>query len=97
MEELERNGCPRASPLTGLGNYQRIWTAERGGYEVDFLIQREGSILPIEVKSGAHTKAKRLEAYQKSFHPAYSIKRSTRNFGLENGQKSVPLYACFCI
>lgn len=83
--------------LTANGYTCYYWTAERGGYEVDFLIQREGSILPIEVKSREHTRAKSLEAYQKSFHPAYSIRLSARNFGLENGQKSVPLYACFCI
>ena len=83
--------------LTAGGYTSYYWTADRGGYEIDFLIQREGSILPIEVKAGEHTKAKSLEVYKKTFQPKYTIKLSTKNFGMENGQKSVPLYACFCI
>ena len=83
--------------LTAGGYASYYWTADRGGYEIDFLIQREGSILPIEVKAGEHTKAKSLEVYKKTFQPKYTIKLSTKNFGMENGQKSVPLYACFCI
>ena len=83
--------------LTAGGYTSYYWTADRGGYEIDFLIQREGSILPIEVKAGEHTKAKSLEVYQKTFQPEYTVKLSAKNFGMENGQKSVPLYACFCI
>ena len=83
--------------LTASGYTSYYWTADRGGYEIDFLIQREGSILPIEVKAGEHTKAKSLEVYQKAFQPEQSVRLSTKNFGLENGLKSVPLYACFCI
>ena len=83
--------------LTASGYTSYYWTADRGGYEIDFLIQREGAILPIEVKAGEHTKAKSLEVYQKTFRPEQSLRLSTKNFGRENGLRSVPLYACFCI
>ena len=83
--------------LTARGYTSYYWTADRGGYEIDFLIQREGAILPIEVKAGEHTKARSLEVYQKTFQPEQSVRLSTKNFGMESGQKSVPLYACFCI
>lgn len=73
------------------------WMADRGGYEIDFLIQREGAILPVEVKAGEHTKAKSMEFFRKTFQPKQAIRLSAKNFGMENGQKSVPLYACFCI
>ena len=72
------------------------WESERGA-EVDFVIQREGKIIPVEVKSADNTKAKSLKVYINTFHPDYAIKVSTKNFGFENGIKTVPLYAAFCI
>jgi len=72
------------------------WMSERGA-EVDFVIQRDGIIIPIEVKSAENTKAKSLAVYIGTYKPTYSIKLSTKNFGFEDGKKTVPLYAAFCI
>ncbi len=72
------------------------WLSERGA-EVDFILQRECSIIPIEVKSADNTKAKSLSIYMKAHSPAYAIKVAVRNFGFENGIKTIPLYAAFCI
>lgn len=72
------------------------WTSERGA-EVDFIIQREGKIIPIEVKSADNTKAKSLNVYMDTHKPEYAFKLSTKNFGFEDGKKTVPLYAAFCV
>ena len=72
------------------------WTSPRGA-EVDFVIQREGNIIPVEVKSADNTKAKSLEVYIETYKPAYAVKLSTRNFGFSEGKKTVPLYAAFCL
>lgn len=72
------------------------WTSERGA-EIDFVIQRNGDIVPIEVKSADNTKAKSLQQYVKNYNPKYSIKLSAKNFGFENNIKTIPLYAVFCI
>jgi len=72
------------------------WISERGA-EVDFVIQRAGKVIPIEVKSAENTKAKSLAVYIDSFKPAYAIKLSTRNFGFTDGKKTIPLYAAFCL
>ncbi len=72
------------------------WESERGA-EIDFVIQRGGKLIPIEVKSADNTKAKSLKVYMETYHPDYAIKLSTQNFGFENGKKTVPLYAAFCI
>ncbi|MHB1453770.1 MAG: ATP-binding protein [Saccharofermentanales bacterium] len=72
------------------------WESDRGA-EVDFIIQRSGSIIPIVVKAADNTKAKSLNVYIDQFRPDYSIKLSTRNFGFVDGKKTVPLYAAFCI
>ena len=66
-------------------------------FEIDFLIKIEGDIIPIEVKSGRRTNSKSLNEYIKKYNPKYSIRISSKNFGLENNIKSVPLYAVFCI
>ncbi len=72
------------------------WESERGA-EIDFVIQRDGQLIPIEVKSADNTKAKSLNVYMNTFKPAYAIKLSSKNFGFEDNKKTVPLYAAFCI
>lgn len=72
------------------------WESPRGA-EIDFVIQREGKLIPIEVKSADNTKAKSLKVYMETYEPAYAVKLSTKNFGFEDGKKTVPLYAAFCI
>jgi predicted AAA+ superfamily ATPase len=82
--------------LTTNGYICYYWESDRGA-EVDFIIQREGKIIPIEVKSADNTKAKSLKVYMDTNKPDYAIKLSTKNFGLEDNRKAVPLYAAFCI
>lgn len=82
--------------LTINGYTTYYWESDRGA-EVDFVIQREGQLIPVEVKSADNTKAKSLKVYMDTYKPAYAIKLSARNFGFEDGKKTVPLYAAFCI
>lgn len=80
-----------------INSYQTYyWESDRGA-EIDFVIQREGKLIPIEVKSADNTKAKSLKVYMDTYKPDYVIKLSVKNFGFENGKKTVPLYAAFCI
>ena len=72
------------------------WESERGA-EIDFIIQRDGQLIPIEVKSADNTRAKSLKVYMDTYRPAYAIKLSAKNFGFEDNKKIVPLYAAFCI
>ncbi len=78
------------------GYHTFYWESERGA-EIDFVIQRGGKLIPIEVKSADNTKAKSLKVYMETYKPDYAIKLSAKNFGMENGKKTVPLYAAFCI
>lgn len=80
--------------MNGYSTY--YWESERGA-EVDFVIQREGELIPIEVKSADNTRAKSLKVYMDTYKPAYAIKLSSKNFGFEDGKKTVPLYAAYCI
>ena len=72
------------------------WESQRGA-EIDFIIQRDGQLIPIEVKSADNTRAKSLKVYMDTYKPAYAIKLSAKNFGFEDNKKIVPLYAAFCI
>lgn len=82
--------------LTTNGYSTYYWESERGA-EIDFVIQRDGELIPIEVKSADNTKAKSLKVYMDTYKPAYAIKLSAKNFGFEDNKKIVPLYAAFCI
>lgn len=86
-----------ASALVTNGYTPYYWESQ-GKAEVDFVIQdREGNIIPIEVKSSDNVRSKSLNQYVAKYEPKYLIRISVRNFGFENGIKSVPLYAVFCI
>ena len=69
------------------------WQVNSGMYEVDFLINVEGDIIPIEVKASDNVTSKSLNYYVTRFKPVYSIRISTKNFGFQNNIKSIPLYA----
>jgi len=72
------------------------WESD-GKAEIDFLIQTDEGVIPIEVKSADNVQSKSLKEFVKRFNPPYSIRISSKNFGFENNIKSVPLYAVFCI
>lgn len=82
--------------LTINGYRTYYWLSERGA-EVDFIIQREGKLIPVEVKNADNTRAKSLNMYIRTYEPDYAIKLSSKNFGFEDNKKTVPLYAAFCI
>lgn len=69
------------------------WQVNSGMYEVDFLINIDGDIIPIEVKASDNTTSKSLNYYIKRYKPKYSIRISSKNFGFSNNIKSIPLYA----
>ena len=81
-----------------INGYTPFYWESQGKAEVDFVFQnRNGEIIPIEVKSSENTRSKSLNQYIVRYKPPYSIRASTKNFGFENNLKSIPLYAAFCI
>lgn len=65
--------------------------------EVDFVVQLNEYAIPVECKSNDNVRARSLRVYMDKYTPPYVIRISSKNFGFENGIKSVPLYAAFCI
>jgi predicted AAA+ superfamily ATPase len=92
---LAENYICQALAVNGITPY--YWSSP-GKAEVDFVFQdREGNIIPLEAKSAENVRSKSLRSYTDTYKPAFTYRVSGKNFGFENGIKSVPLYAVFCI
>ena len=62
--------------------------------EVDFVARnKDGDVIPIEVKSGSNVRANSLASYREKYAPPYVVRMSMKNFGEENFVKSIPVYA----
>ncbi len=86
-----------ACQLIGSGFRPCYWRNDKGTKEVDFVITLSGSLTPVEVKSAGNVRSDSLAEYRRLFQPAQAVRISEKNFGLENGIRSVPLYAVFCL
>jgi len=85
-----------AQALTANG-YKLLYWKNENTAECDFVIQNGTEIIPIEVKSGRRTRSISMSIFSKKYNSPYSILLSSKNFGFENGIKSVPLYAAWCL
>lgn len=85
-----------AQALTASGNHLFYWKSNNSA-EVDFVIQHDEQVIPVEVKSGTNTRSRSLNVYITRYKPQVAVRFSQKNFGLENGIMSLPLYAAFCL
>ncbi|MDR1800363.1 MAG: AAA family ATPase [Lachnospiraceae bacterium] len=92
---LAENYIMQALAANGITAY--YWS-NNGKAEVDFVFQtHDGNVVPLEAKSADNVRSKRLRIFRDVYKPAFVYRVSARNFGHENGIKSVPLYAMFCV
>ena len=77
-----------------LSRYDKLyyWTS-KGTAEVDFIIQNNNDVYPVEVKSGSSLRMKSLKSYVDKYHPNKYYRTSPRNFKLVGGFINIPLYA----
>jgi hypothetical protein len=73
--------------------YIGYWTNERSTAEIDFVIQEEGEVIPIEVKSGENLKAKSFRLFCEKYQPKKAIRTSLTDYKQESWMENVPLYA----
>jgi predicted AAA+ superfamily ATPase len=69
------------------------WSPENAKSEIDFLIQYEGAIVPIEVKAEENLKSKSLRVYFEKYQPATAIRTSMSDFREEEWMINIPLYS----
>ena len=72
----------------------RYWTQSNPPYEVDFLIQRENDILPVEVKAETNISAKSLKKFKELFPDKVKlrIRFSLDNLKLDGDVLNIPLF-----
>ena len=73
--------------------YIGYWTNDRSTSEVDFVIQEEGEVIPIEVKSGENLKARSFRLFCEKYKPSKAIRTSLSDYKEESWMANVPLYA----
>ena len=69
----------------------RYWTSNNSA-EVDFLLQYDTHILPIEVKSGKSTSSRSLTLYNAEKQPILRIGYSDKELKLDDNLLNIPLY-----
>ena len=68
------------------------WISKSGNAELDFIIQTDGYIIPVEVKANTNLQAKSLKVYREKFEPEISIRTSLADYEINNGLYNIPLY-----
>ncbi|GGH14517.1 ATP-binding protein [Sphingobacterium alkalisoli] len=69
------------------------WSLENSRAEIDFLIQKNGKIIPLEVKAEENLQAKSLRVYYNKYKPETAIRASMSNYRKEDWMTNMPLYA----
>ena len=77
--------------------YDLFYWQSEGKAEIDFVLQIQDSVIPVEVNKGHRNRSRSLGIFANKYKSPYAIRISKKNFGFENNIKSVPLYAVFCI
>jgi uncharacterized protein len=68
------------------------WVASNATAEIDFLIQRQNEIIPIEVKAEENLKSKSLKVFVEKYQPNTAIRTSMSHFREQDWLTNVPLY-----
>lgn len=69
------------------------WSAENSIGEIDFLVQMNGKIIPIEVKAEENLKSKSLKAFIDKVPSLHGIRLSMSDYRQQDWMTNVPLYA----
>ena len=88
LELLKSTPCDMSGSL-----YYWVRGKERSQAEVDFIIQRNGKVIPIEVKSGKSGKMQSMHLFINEKQAEYGIRTSLENFSEYGKIKIYPLYA----
>lgn len=82
-----------AQELRAYGNSQ-LFSWMEGGAELEFVFERDGKVVPVEVKSGTVTHSRSLQAFANRYQPELKIRFSAKNLYLDrqNSLHNYPLY-----
>jgi predicted AAA+ superfamily ATPase len=69
------------------------WIAPNATAEIDFVLQKQNEIIPVEVKAEENLKSKSLKVFVDKFENKNAIRTSMSKFRNENWLTNIPLYA----
>lgn len=73
------------------------FTETKSEGEIDFLIQKDGMIVPIEVKAEENLRAKSLRCFCEKYSPELAIRTSMSKYREQDWMINLPLYAISCL
>ncbi len=79
--------------LLSSGRNPYYWTNGNATAEVDFLIQEEDTVLPIEVKAEKNLKSKSLKVYYEKFAPECCVRAALVDYKKEDWVLNLPLWS----
>lgn len=68
------------------------WSSEKGTGELDFLIQMDDKIVPIEVKAEENLQAKSLRSFVQKYDMKYAVRTSMSDYREQDWMVNYPLY-----
>ena len=73
--------------------YAAYWSRDKGSQaEVDFIVQLDDQIVPIEVKAEENLQSKSLRVYRDKCKPSYVVRTSLSNYRKDDWLTNIPLY-----
>ena len=69
------------------------YSGEKATYELDFLVQKNGKIVPIEVKAGENVRSKSLSFFRQKYQNDSSVRFSLAKISAQDWLTNLPLYA----
>lgn len=69
------------------------WSADNSRGEIDFIVQKDGKVMPIEVKAEENLRAKSLAAFVAKYPGLHALRFSMSNYRQQGWMTNVPLYA----
>ena len=69
------------------------WSKPNSQAEIDFLMQDEDGVVPIEVKAEENLRAKSLKLFSETYKPKKVIRTSMSPYRKEEWMTNIPLYA----
>ena len=73
------------------------WSADKSSGEVDFVMQIDGMVLPLEVKAAENLQSKSLRSYYKRYAPKKAFRTSLSGYREEEWLINLPLYSVHSI
>lgn len=86
----EQYVCQQLKTLKDLDIF--YYTNDRGSCEVDFVVDIDGQIVPVEVKAEINLRSKSLKTYREKFSPEISVRASMAYYKKEDRLINLPLY-----